>query len=385
MQESYRAAGLILKAEAANDPALRQRFQALAERKPLVISGQHDHIDVLFKHLGILYELVNWERLGEHDLTPSQPVFINCGSFTPSSRDLEMKLHDYVEQGGILTTTDWCLKYVLESVFPGFVRSTGEKTEAENESFPIQVDPSVNIEAASWFVERSSFPLEIMAKEKVKALFTSREFGDKYHCDPSLAVIFPIGQGMIIHYVSHLYAQLVEIRNAQDASSSIAYAQEKGIDPAVLGELGNKTRTAGVRSAYSAMSSVIYTSTQSAEGRTKPVGGEPHPVRALDHFTLLCEEPVFKREGVLRTRATLGPLEKELIIGREGPVDLIIEAETVSRRHAGLLAQGTAVYIRDLASSNGTYVNKEKVTEPRQLFYKDQIQLGECPPLRVEP
>ncbi len=189
---------------------------------------------------------------------------------------------------------------------------------------------------------------------------------------------------MIIHYVSHLYAQLVEVRDAKDASGSSAYAWEKGIDPAVLGDLGNTTRTAGVRSAYSSMSSVLHTFSRPAERRTKPVGEERQAVQAADRFALLCEEPVFRRDGAFHTKVMLGPLNKELILGRSSLVELVVESETVSRRHAGLLAQGDGVYVRDLASSNGTYVNEEKVTGQRQLFYKDQIQLGDCRPLRLQ-
>ena len=46
-----------------------------------------------------------------------------------------------------------------------------------------------------------------------------------------------------------------------------------------------------------------------------------------------------------------------LIVGRAPTCDLPVFDPTISRRHAEVVADGDGVRIRDLGSSNGTFVN----------------------------
>ncbi len=69
-------------------------------------------------------------------------------------------------------------------------------------------------------------------------------------------------------------------------------------------------------------------------------------------------------------------LEKEIItIGRDQDNDLPLRNPQVSRHHARLRRIGTTHIIEDLGSTNGTFVNGERVTS-RQLAPGDQIQIS---------
>lgn len=71
-------------------------------------------------------------------------------------------------------------------------------------------------------------------------------------------------------------------------------------------------------------------------------------------------------------------LDRELTIGRDPGADLTLDDGGVSRRHARLsLADGDAPVIEDLGSSNGTFVNGERVGGERRLADGDEIQIGE--------
>lgn len=54
-----------------------------------------------------------------------------------------------------------------------------------------------------------------------------------------------------------------------------------------------------------------------------------------------------------------------LVLGRALSSDLPVLDPTVSRRHAELTVMGSGVDVRDLGSSNGTYVGGERVTQAR--------------------
>lgn len=62
-------------------------------------------------------------------------------------------------------------------------------------------------------------------------------------------------------------------------------------------------------------------------------------------------------------------------IGRSSKCDLFIDQESISRHHARIGFDGVGYVIRDLQSTNGTFVNDEPVTEMR-LRDGDQIQIG---------
>jgi len=53
-----------------------------------------------------------------------------------------------------------------------------------------------------------------------------------------------------------------------------------------------------------------------------------------------------------------------VVIGRNPPADLILEGPTVSRRHCRLELLDGSLRLRDLASTNGTFVNGERITDP---------------------
>ncbi len=55
---------------------------------------------------------------------------------------------------------------------------------------------------------------------------------------------------------------------------------------------------------------------------------------------------------------------QSLLIGRSSSADLVIEDESMSRKHARLYREGGQVYIEDLGSQNGTWVNSRKITQP---------------------
>lgn len=76
-------------------------------------------------------------------------------------------------------------------------------------------------------------------------------------------------------------------------------------------------------------------------------------------------------------QGSLIPLSEqaEFVIGRSADVELTLAEEMVSRRHARLVAAGGELMIADLGSTNGTFVNGEKVAEA-PLHEGDRILIG---------
>jgi predicted component of type VI protein secretion system len=78
-------------------------------------------------------------------------------------------------------------------------------------------------------------------------------------------------------------------------------------------------------------------------------------------------------------------LEKsEISIGREAGSDVFINDEQISRRHARLKSQFGDYVLEDLGSTNGTFVNTQRITGHRILKPGDTILLGENVSLTFE-
>jgi len=77
-------------------------------------------------------------------------------------------------------------------------------------------------------------------------------------------------------------------------------------------------------------------------------------------------------------------IESEIVLGRDDSADITIPAQAVSRRHAKLTRKGDAYEIEDLGSSNGTFVNGQKLSGSRSLKSGDNIRLGQIITLAFE-
>ena len=69
--------------------------------------------------------------------------------------------------------------------------------------------------------------------------------------------------------------------------------------------------------------------------------------------------------------------QKEITVGRSSGCDVSLSCRQVSGRHFSLSAVGGGLRLRDLGSTNGTYVNGQKITEG-SLYDGDRITMGFC-------
>lgn len=100
--------------------------------------------------------------------------------------------------------------------------------------------------------------------------------------------------------------------------------------------------------------------------RKKPdVTGAPEAPRSL----LLTGGPLV---------GTILPLgSAPIVIGRSPASTLVLEDEYASSRHARLQPSSEGWWIEDLGSRNGTYVDDERLSEPRLLKAGDVVRIGQ--------
>ena len=85
-----------------------------------------------------------------------------------------------------------------------------------------------------------------------------------------------------------------------------------------------------------------------------------------------CLVVIYGQEMGRRVRVTTEPL----IIGRSPKCAVQIDQESVSRNHCEIRLEGGDFLVRDLGSTNGTYVNDNLVDGDGRLRHGDQLKVG---------
>jgi pSer/pThr/pTyr-binding forkhead associated (FHA) protein/predicted lipid-binding transport protein (Tim44 family) len=91
-----------------------------------------------------------------------------------------------------------------------------------------------------------------------------------------------------------------------------------------------------------------------------------------------------KGSSALRLEVVEGPqaglgldLEGPVIVGRSSArATFVLKDSEASRRHASLIPQGQSVNVQDLGSTNGTFVNDERIDERRMVGVGDRLRIG---------
>ncbi|TMK59663.1 MAG: FHA domain-containing protein [Actinobacteria bacterium] len=79
-------------------------------------------------------------------------------------------------------------------------------------------------------------------------------------------------------------------------------------------------------------------------------------------------------EGKEKPRALR--LAANTVIGRAMGCDLRLEDTYVSQEHARIFAKNGSWYVEDLGSTNGTFVNEQRLAAPAMLTSGDRIRVG---------
>lgn len=66
-----------------------------------------------------------------------------------------------------------------------------------------------------------------------------------------------------------------------------------------------------------------------------------------------------------------------IIVGRSPGADIVVGAGYVSGRHARFQLMGQNLFVEDLGSTNGTFVNGAPVLEPTALRSNDVVNIGD--------
>ncbi|HVC70500.1 MAG TPA: FHA domain-containing protein [Acidimicrobiales bacterium] len=101
---------------------------------------------------------------------------------------------------------------------------------------------------------------------------------------------------------------------------------------------------------------------------TDPYTGESRRERSGKFHLKVIEPPA--------GRGTVYDLTDEITVGRAAGCGVHVEDAYTSNLHARVFRRDGAVWVEDLGSTNGTWVNAEKIDAPTRLGRGDLLQVG---------
>lgn len=80
-------------------------------------------------------------------------------------------------------------------------------------------------------------------------------------------------------------------------------------------------------------------------------------------------------EGPAKGR-TVAVKMPQFLIGRDPQCQLRAASPIISKRHCAILVRGDKVYLRDLESTNGSFVNDQPIKGEVELHHEDHLKVG---------
>jgi len=87
-------------------------------------------------------------------------------------------------------------------------------------------------------------------------------------------------------------------------------------------------------------------------------------------------EVVEVTENTSLKRGTVIPIRISVTLGRKEDNSVVLADQHVSGNHARLIIKNNILFIEDLGSTNGTYVNDKRIVGKVKLFGNDYIKIG---------
>ena len=69
-------------------------------------------------------------------------------------------------------------------------------------------------------------------------------------------------------------------------------------------------------------------------------------------------------------------IDRDMLVGRHQTADILLQQSEISRKHAAFLLKEQALWLQDLGSSNGTYVNDVQIAAETLLKQGDIVQFA---------
>ncbi len=412
MGASFDAAGRIVRDRlAAQAPHMLALLRGLQRSEVLTVDGLYDQMHLLLDAASIPYTRTTSSEINNEMLAGARFVFVNCGSDFEDAT--AKKIAGFVADGGLLLTTDFAMRDLLQKAFPAYVqwngRSTGNEfveVDAVRLDDPLTHSLFEGQERPIWWLEGQSHPIERLHAD-VDVLVRSQQLKNR-HGNGSVIVRFPFGNGGVYHLISHLWLQHSAGLRQDDDQGAIAFAAAAGATGATINFTQGAVQAGATRESVQAATAVMGFVTGLVGGhlqsgtatfrRLKVVS--PHeaiPLGLPDGLGWGTSSPNFVWDAERRVVLYRMPLDRnEVTIGRQADESLSGD-KTLSRKHVLIrrIQEGDTIRYALTVLSEGNFVRVKhngvlsgqltKSSDPISIAPGDTIRLATKISFRFDP
>jgi FHA domain len=120
----------------------------------------------------------------------------------------------------------------------------------------------------------------------------------------------------------------------------------------------------------------VYIELRPQGGRKRTGKAAPAPARSSGRKAKRAARHLTVVEGGDKLKGKTLELGDELTIGRADKCHLVLDDTYVSQVHARIFARNDSFMLEDLGSTNGTYLNRRRISAPTELQKGDQVKIG---------
>jgi hypothetical protein len=232
MDQAYRVAARLVRG--ALSTREHELLRKLTGESIVIVPGTYDAVEKILESAELPFTLTQSE--GSISLAPEQVLLVNCpgnnveGVKYRRSHGLT-SIATFVKDGGFLISTDWVLDSVIPC-FPQLISHGGKNTDHDVVEIDLVAENSPYTRRLGngslkplWWLESSSYPVEVNQPGKVDILLGSKEMQEKYGKMP-IAVKFAHGEGRVIHVVSHFYLKYFKAKyKEQEKKTAVEFVK----------------------------------------------------------------------------------------------------------------------------------------------------------------
>ena len=228
-ETNRKAAARIKEAMRDATGALGKVLRGARSEDLLVVSNGRafDHLEYVLEAVSIPYVRVSVaEFAATADLSRTRVLLWNCGPPIDDAATRALvgrKIAAFVHAGGFLWTTDWGLRDVVATAFPGRLATSEDRLHTLPELM-VDVRPPPGSEAdpllegvlpagpCRWWLEAAAAEVRVLDTKGVRVLLEAPLLaGASYRRSPVIAATFAAGKGRVLHVMGHAWQEKADV------------------------------------------------------------------------------------------------------------------------------------------------------------------------------
>lgn len=172
----------------------------------LAVKGKYDYVEKVLPYCYAAEKVLADPKAPLTNLQDFDVIFVGCpGNVNVGS--WAKIIPGFLEGGGVLLTTDWCLQNLVAKLFPNMLSVAGRAQG----TFPLRVRRPAHpllegieqCDGTPWVIESSSHRIGVLDLKQVEVILDAPDMGEP----SAVLVAFNVGQGLVVHAISHFHLQ----------------------------------------------------------------------------------------------------------------------------------------------------------------------------------